>query len=50
MAGGEEIDYVGASSPVDFDDNGDQVSVAYDVMRYQGGSIEVQDTIDFEAE
>ncbi|MFC7215600.1 ABC transporter substrate-binding protein [Saliphagus sp. GCM10025334] len=50
VAGGEEIDYVGASSPVDFDDNGDQVSVAYDVMRYQGGSIEVQDTIDFEAE
>ncbi|UTF52929.1 ABC transporter substrate-binding protein [Natronosalvus rutilus] len=50
VAGGEEINYVGASSPVDFDENGDVVSASYDVMRYQGGGLEVQDTIDYEAE
>ena len=48
VADGESVNYVGASSPVDFDDNGDMRAVSYDVSRYQGGGIEVQRTIEFE--
>jgi len=48
VADGDPVNYVGASSPVDFDDNGDMRAVTYDVSRYQGGSIEVQTTVDFE--
>jgi len=46
-AAGEEIQYTGASSAVDFDDNGDMQAVSYDVLRYQDGGTEVQRTIDF---
>lgn len=48
VADGEDVNYVGASSPIDFDDNGDQRAVTYDVSRYTGGGIEVQTTVDFE--
>jgi ABC-type branched-subunit amino acid transport system substrate-binding protein len=46
-AAGEEIQYTGASSAVDFDENGDMKAVSYDVLRYQDGEAQVQRTIDF---
>ncbi|WP_440765186.1 ABC transporter substrate-binding protein [Natronorubrum sp. DTA7] len=48
VADGEEINYEGASSPVNFDDNGDMMAVTYDVMRFQDGELETQRSIDFE--
>ncbi|WP_254810009.1 ABC transporter substrate-binding protein [Natronosalvus amylolyticus] len=47
-ADGDDINYQGASSAVDFDDNGDMQAVSYDIMRYQDGDIEVQETVEFE--
>jgi len=47
-ADGEEVNYQGASSQVNFDDNGDMQAVSYDVLRFQDGEIETQETIDFE--
>ncbi|MFP9059896.1 ABC transporter substrate-binding protein [Natrialbaceae archaeon A-chndr2] len=48
VADGDEVNYQGASSGVDFDDNGDMQAVSYDVLRYQDGEIETQETVDFE--
>lgn len=48
VANGEDVNYQGASSAVNFDDNGDMEAVSYDVMRFQDGEIENQRTIDFE--
>ena len=48
VAAGDDVNYQGASSAVDFDDNGDMQAVSYDVVRFQDGAIETQDTIDFE--
>ncbi len=50
VADGEEIEYQGASSTVEFDDNGDITSSAYDIVEFSGGEITVVDTITFEAE
>lgn len=50
-ANGEDVNYQGASSPVDFDDKGDMASVSYDVWKFAPDSesgIEVSETIDFE--
>ena len=47
---GEEINYQGASSSVDFDDNGDMIAVAYEIFQFLDGGIETLDTLDFEAE
>jgi len=47
---GEPIDYVGASSSVDFDDNGDMKAVTYEYWRYNTdaeGAVETLDTIEF---
>jgi ABC-type branched-subunit amino acid transport system substrate-binding protein len=49
---GEDVDYQGASSPVDFDENGDMKSVAYSVWKFapdKESGIEVTDTVNFEA-
>ncbi len=48
-ADGEEIEYQGASSPVEFDENGDMTAVAYDIYEFGDFEIEVVDSIDFEA-
>jgi len=45
-AEGEDIEYQGASSTVEFDDNGDIVAASYDVVRYQEGEIETQRTVE----
>ncbi|WP_435349556.1 ABC transporter substrate-binding protein [Haloarchaeobius sp. HRN-SO-5] len=49
---GEEVQYLGASSSVNFDDNGDMGAVAYDVWEFAPGTesgVEVTDTVNFEA-
>jgi len=46
-AQGESIQYQGASSICNFDDNGDMRAVSYDVSRYQEDGIETLRTIDF---
>lgn len=50
VAAGDDINYQGASSSVDFDGNGDMTAVSYDIMDFEGGEISVIDTIDFAAE
>jgi len=47
---GEPIDYVGASSAVDFDDNGDMKAVTYSYWKFnteEDGNIEQLDTVNF---
>jgi len=47
---GEDIDYEGVSGPLDLDDNGDPVAAFYETWGYQNGTLEVQETVEFEAE
>ncbi|XVH31726.1 ABC transporter substrate-binding protein [Haloferacaceae archaeon DSL9] len=47
---GDEINYQGASSTVDFDENGDIVAAVYDIYQYTGGGVEVTDSVDFSEE
>ena len=49
-ADGEDINYQGASSPVEFDENGDMTAVSYDIHNFEDFEIEVIDSVDFEAE
>jgi len=49
-AAGENVQYSGASSGVDFDGNGDITAATYERFGFQeGGGIESLDTVDFEA-
>lgn len=50
VAAGDPIHYVGASSSVDFDINGDIVTAAYDVTDFQDGELVTLDTLEFGAE
>lgn len=36
---GQDIDYEGASGPIDFDDNGDPASASYGTWQYKGGKL-----------
>ncbi|AGN01311.1 branched-chain amino acid ABC transporter periplasmic protein [Salinarchaeum sp. Harcht-Bsk1] len=48
VAGGEAVNYQGASSPVTFDENGDVVAVTYSIWEFgEGGAIEQIETVDF---
>ncbi|WP_254863271.1 ABC transporter substrate-binding protein [Halovivax gelatinilyticus] len=47
-ADGEEIEYQGASSPVEFDENGDMTAVSYDIYEFGDYEINVVDSLDFE--
>jgi ABC-type branched-subunit amino acid transport system substrate-binding protein len=47
---GDEIDFEGVSGPLDLDDNGDPVIAFYDTWVYEGGELQVQETIEMEAE
>ena len=50
-ANGDDINYQGASSSVNFDENGDMESVGYEIFSYtESGDIEQQDTVEFEAD
>ncbi|MDY6775718.1 MAG: ABC transporter substrate-binding protein [Halobacteria archaeon] len=46
-ANGEEINYEGASSTVDFDDRGDPTSATYDVWKFADEGTEVVDSVSF---
>ncbi len=46
---GQDVNYEGVSSAVDFDDNGDMRAVFYEIFRYQDGGIEEVDRIEFVA-
>ena len=49
-AAGENIQYEGASSAVNFDSNGDMASAQYQVFGFQdGGGVETLNTVDFSA-
>ncbi|MFC7114471.1 ABC transporter substrate-binding protein [Natronoarchaeum sp. GCM10025703] len=50
VAAGDPIRYVGASSSVDFDVNGDIITAAYDIVDFQGGELETVDTVEFGTE
>jgi ABC-type branched-subunit amino acid transport system substrate-binding protein len=47
LSRGEEIDYQGASGPIDFDENGDPGSALYEIWRFEGGEIVTEDTVTF---
>jgi ABC-type branched-subunit amino acid transport system substrate-binding protein len=47
VAAGDDINYVGASSPVDFDENGDMQAVTYEIFGFTSDGVETQQTIDF---
>lgn len=41
---GEDIDYEGASGPIDFDENGDPSAAFYETWQYQGGELVTLET------
>jgi ABC-type branched-subunit amino acid transport system substrate-binding protein len=47
VAAGDQINYAGASSSVDFDENGDMRSVTYEVFGFTEDGVETQSTIEF---
>lgn len=49
-ATGQQLNYTGASSSVNFDENGDMGAVSYDIFSYGSDGITVDDTVPFEEE
>ncbi len=47
VAAGDPVHYVGASSSVDFDVNGDIATAAYDIIDFQDGGLETLNTVEF---
>jgi len=47
VAAGDDINYAGASSSVDFDENGDMRSVTYEIFGFTSDGVETQETIQF---
>ena len=47
-ADGEAVTYEGASSPVEFDENGDMRSVSFDIFEFGDFEIETVEQVDFE--
>jgi hypothetical protein len=45
---GDDVDYEGASGPIDLNDKGDPTAGVYDVYRYKGGEIDVYDELPVE--
>jgi ABC-type branched-subunit amino acid transport system substrate-binding protein len=50
LENGEDIDYEGASGPVDWDENGDLSRYIYDISQFKGGKLVKVDTVEVEAE
>jgi len=44
---GDAINYGGASSSVDFDENGDMQAVTYEIFEFTADGVSTQSTIDF---
>lgn len=47
---GEDIDYEGASGPIDWDENGDLSRYVYDISEFKGGKLVKLDTVEVKAE
>lgn len=47
---GEDIDYEGASGPVDWDENGDLSRYIYDISEFKGGKLVKLDTVEVSAD
>jgi ABC-type branched-subunit amino acid transport system substrate-binding protein len=47
---GKDIDFEGASGPIDWDDNGDLSRYIYDISEFKGGKLVKLDTVEVEAE
>jgi len=50
LVNGQDIDYEGASGPVDWDDNGDLSRYIYDVSEFKGGELVKVDTVEVSSE
>lgn len=50
LENGEDIDYEGASGPVDWDENGDLSRYIYDISEFKGGKLAKVDTVEVKAE
>ena len=50
LEGGEDIDYEGASGPVDWDENGDLSRYIYDISQFKDGELVKVDTVEVSAE
>jgi ABC-type branched-subunit amino acid transport system substrate-binding protein len=50
LENGDDIDYEGASGPVDWDENGDLSRYIYDISEFKGGKLAKLDTVEVEAE
>ncbi len=46
---GDDIDYEGAASPLDWDENGDPASAFYEIWSYKGGKLATVETVPFGA-
>ena len=49
LESGEDIDYEGASGPVDWDENGDLSRYIYDISEFKGGKLVKVDTVEVKA-
>ncbi|HEX6602739.1 MAG TPA: ABC transporter substrate-binding protein, partial [Solirubrobacterales bacterium] len=47
---GEDIDYEGASGPIDWEENGDLSRYIYDISEFKGGKLEKVDTVEVKAD
>ena len=50
LQNGEDIDYEGASGPIDWDENGDLSRYIYDISEFKGGKLVKLDTVEVEAD
>ncbi len=50
LENGEDVDYEGASGPVDWDENGDLSRYIYDVSEFKGGKLVKVDTVEVSAD
>ena len=46
LQNGDDIDYQGASGPIDLDESGDATSGVYDIYSFKGGAPEPTDEIE----
>lgn len=50
LENGEDIDYEGASGPIDWDENGDLSRYIYDISQFKGGKLVKVDTVEVSAD
>jgi ABC-type branched-subunit amino acid transport system substrate-binding protein len=50
LQNGEDIDYEGASGPIDWDENGDLSRYIYDISEFKGGKLVKLDTVEVKAD